>query len=65
MDTDDLAAARLAERLRPWFGEAAGARARRMLMWAETPGNWLVTLFDALGLDGRMMGLTDRLRRRR
>jgi phosphoglycolate phosphatase len=34
-------------------------------MWAETPGNFLMTLFDAIGLDDNVFALGDALRRRR
>lgn len=65
IDTDDQAVARLARRLRPLLGARAPRMARWLLMRAEAPGNALMTLLDALGLDEPLMDFTDRLRRRR
>lgn len=65
IDTDDQAVAQVAERLRPFFGTRAHQAARWLLMKAETPGNLLVTLLDALALDVPLMHFTDALRRRR
>ncbi len=65
IETDDMAVARLESRLRPLFGPRAASVARWSLMKAETPGNSLITLLDWLNLDERLMGYTDRLRRRR
>jgi len=66
IDTDDVAAVRLAERLRPLLGPARAPRAARwLLMQAETPGNALITALDLVGLDRPLMAFTDRLRRRR
>ncbi len=65
IETDDLAVARLAHRLRPFAGHRAPRLARWLMMKAETPGNALITLLDWLHLDLPLMGFTDRLRRRR
>ncbi len=65
LDTDSLAVARIARRLRPIFGHRAHSISRKLLMKAETPGNALVTLLDIFGLDERMVSLTDKLRRKR
>jgi phosphoglycolate phosphatase-like HAD superfamily hydrolase len=65
LDTDNQAVAKLAKRLRPFFGQRAHATARRLLMKAESPGNALITLLDMVGLDEPLMTFTNRLRRRR
>lgn len=65
IDTDDIAVERLSGRLKPIFGHRATGTARWLLMQSETPGNYLVTILDRLGLDEYMMSLTDRLRKRR
>ncbi len=65
-DTDDLAVERLAGWLRPlgWLLDPSHA-ARRLVMWAETPGNALIGIPDRFGLDDELYGLIDRLNRRR
>lgn len=65
IDTDDMAVNRLAKRLAWLLGRKARPVARRLVMKAETPGNALVIMLDMLGLDQKLMGLTDRLRRLR
>lgn len=65
VETDDMAVGRLASRIRPFLRHRSEWLARWLLMKAETPGNLFVTGLDVLGLDERVMGLTDRLRRRR
>jgi phosphoglycolate phosphatase len=65
VETDDMAVTRLAQRIKPFLRHRSEWLARWLLMKAETPGNLFITGLDALGLDERMMGLTDRLRRRR
>ena len=65
IDTDDEAVAHLSRRLRPFLGQRALQTARWLTMKAETPGNALITLLDILRLDEPLMGLTDKLRRRR
>ena len=66
MDTDDLAVASLARYLTPlsvFFSINPTALARRLVMWAETPGNALMTFFDAIGLDDNVFAIGDTLRR--
>lgn len=62
---DDQVVVRLAQRLRPWLGRHAYQMAHWLFMQSEAPGNALVTLLDALGVDEALMDFTDRLRRRR
>ena len=66
MDTDDQAVASLARYLTPLsvilhFDPTSAAR--RLVMWAETPGNALMTFFDAIGLDDNVFAIGDTLRR--
>lgn len=65
VDTDDAAVAWLSERLGWLAGRRAPSLARRLLMAAETPGNWLVMGLDALDLEHRLAKQADTLRRRR
>ena len=65
IDTDNAAVERLADNLRPLFGDRAGNIARQFMMKMETPGNWFIRGLDALGLDEPAASLTDWLRRRR
>lgn len=65
IETDDLAVARLEQRLSWLFAHHAHHLARWLMMKAETPGNALITLLDWLHLDRSLMDFTDRLRRRR
>jgi HAD superfamily hydrolase (TIGR01549 family) len=65
IDTDDVAIERLAHRLKPFLGPKSDRTARWLLMRAETPGNWLVTILDKMGKDEQMLDITDRLRKRR
>lgn len=65
VDTDDQAVERLASRLKFVFGSRTRLFARWLLMQTETPGNMLITALDAMGLDERMMGMTDAMRMRR
>ncbi len=65
IDTDDEAVAALARRLAPLVRLAPFAPhvvARRLVMWAETPGNALVTLFDMAGVDDNIFAIGDTLR---
>ncbi|GAB4527863.1 MAG: HAD family phosphatase [Anaerolineae bacterium] len=65
MDTDDQAVASLARRLAPLsslFHLSPDALARRIVMWAETPGNALMAFFDLLGLDDNVFAIGDTLR---
>jgi phosphoglycolate phosphatase len=63
LDTDDQVVARLGRYLRPLWGERTDAHVRWLLMQAETPGNLLMALLDALHLDQSLLGMADRLRR--
>ena len=66
IDTDDEAVAALARRLAPLarlVPFAPDRLARRLVMWAETPGNALVTLFDRAGVDDNIFAIGDTLRR--
>lgn len=63
LDTDDQALARIGRYLRPVTGGRTDATVRWLLMQAETPGNVLMTLIDALHLDHRLLSMSDRLRR--
>ncbi len=59
-DTDDLYAKRLAN----WIGRLSFIHgpdkvARRLVMWMESPGNALMSLSDAVGLDGAIMPVID------
>jgi phosphoglycolate phosphatase-like HAD superfamily hydrolase len=69
VDTDNAAVDRLAARLRwaSWLFPARdpGSFARWLVMHGETPGNHILTLLDALRLDGPLTALSDRLPRRR
>jgi len=65
VDTDDTATAHLAQRLHPILGDRAKAITRWLLMQIETPGNMFITFLDWLHIDGLIMDLLDRLRRRR
>ncbi len=67
IETDDALVASLATRL--GFLRALAPDhdtrplARRLVMWSEGPTNYGIALLDRLGLDGPLLGLTDRLRR--
>lgn len=66
IDTDDQAVRSLARYLAPlarFVPFAPTALARRLVMWAETPGNALMTLFDMVGLDDNVFAIGDTLRR--
>jgi HAD superfamily hydrolase (TIGR01509 family) len=66
IDTDDQAVALMARFFNPlgrFSPLVSNAWARRAVMWAETPGNLLMTLFDAVGLDDNLFAVGDTLRR--
>ncbi len=64
-DTDDLAVERLARWLTFLHPLTDPHRlARRLVMAAETPGNWLIGIPDRFGLDDELYGLIERLQRR-
>jgi len=65
IDTDDRAVATLTGYLAPlarFLPIAPAALARRLAMWAETPGNTLMTFFDVVGLDDNLFAIGDTLR---
>jgi phosphoglycolate phosphatase-like HAD superfamily hydrolase len=68
-DTDDLYVQSLSRYLRPLrflFRDRNYQRAaRRLIMWSETPGNLLIGVPDALGLDDEMLALAEWLNRKR
>jgi len=61
VDTDDMAVARLEQRLRFILGERGKPAARWLVMKAETPGNQFISLLDLLHLDRPLLGLIDRV----
>ncbi|MFQ6101876.1 MAG: HAD family hydrolase [Anaerolineae bacterium] len=63
MDTDDQAVEALTRRLQRLRWPHPHQAARRLIMASESPGNALMTLVDALGLDTPLAAFTDRLRR--
>jgi HAD superfamily hydrolase (TIGR01509 family) len=66
IDTDDHAVKLLTRRLTPLarlLSFDANCLARRIMMWAETPGNALVTLLDTVGLDDNVFVISDTLHR--
>ena len=65
IDTDDRIVASLTHYLAPltrFLPIAPSALARRLAMWAETPGNTMMNLFDAIGLDDNVFAIGDTLR---
>lgn len=65
IDTDDQAVESLARFLDPiarFLPFDPVPLIRRLLMWAETPGNALVTFLDMVGLDDNVFALGDTLR---
>lgn len=59
-DTDDLFARQYAALIRRVpFVRGPDALARRLVMWLESPGNAIMSLGDALGLDGLVIPLID------
>jgi phosphoglycolate phosphatase len=65
IDTDDQAVASLARYLTPltrFLPIAPSELARRLAMWAETPGNIMMMLFDVVGLDDNVFAIGDTLR---
>ncbi len=62
MDTDDQAVERAAQCLKRLHWPRPHRAARRLVMAAETPGNFLVTLLDMVGLDIPVAACAGRLR---
>jgi HAD superfamily hydrolase (TIGR01549 family) len=67
-DTDDQVVQKLGRLLSPvrflFKDRDAGRAARRIIMGIETPGNWLLSLPDLLGIDHVLMPLQEFLFRR-
>ncbi|HDQ71670.1 MAG TPA: HAD family hydrolase [Chloroflexi bacterium] len=64
MDTDDQAVERVARWLQRLHWPRPQRAARRLVMAVETPGNFLVTMLDVVGLDRLAMAFAGRLRHR-
>ncbi len=64
-DTDDLYVGRVSRWLPRFLFHDRERSARRLVMWMEAPGNALLGLADALGLDDEMIALIDWMNRRR
>ncbi len=64
METDDQAAERVARILSRFRIAHPARRAKKLVMWAETPVNGLITLLDHLGLDAPLMNLFHKVSRR-
>lgn len=67
-DTDDLYVEKLARIFKPFrflFPDRDSSRlARRIIMEAEAPGNYLIGLMDWIGFDDEIYALVDRVARR-
>ncbi len=64
-DTDDLYTQRLARSLPRIVFRDPMRTARRIVMWAEAPGNGLLGLADTLGIDDEMIAVIDWIYRHR
>ena len=68
-DTDDLFVQRLEKNLRPTRfllpQQDPYRAARRLVMWSEAPGNFLIGIPDKLGVDGEIITVMEWLNRRR
>ncbi len=64
-DSDDLLTNRLMRYLPRWLFHDPEQIARRIVMWAESPGNGLLTIADSLGFDDEMIAVIDWLYRHR
>ncbi|MEW6029883.1 MAG: HAD family hydrolase [Chloroflexota bacterium] len=64
-DTDDLYTQRLARFLPRIIFRDPMRTARRIVMWAEAPGNGLLGLADTLGVDDEMLAVIDWIYRHR
>ncbi len=63
METDDQAAERVARILSRFRVAHPAPLAKKLVMWAETPVNGLITLLDHLGLDAPLMSLFHKVSR--
>jgi HAD superfamily hydrolase (TIGR01549 family) len=68
-DTDDMLVQKLERSLRPirflFRDHDAHRAARRFVMWAEAPGNFLIGIPDTLGLDNEIAAVMEWLNRHR
>ncbi len=64
-DTDDLYAQKVIRLFPKFLFRDPGHAARRFVMWAEAPGNALLSLTDTIGLDDEIIALIDWLSRHR
>jgi phosphoglycolate phosphatase-like HAD superfamily hydrolase len=64
-DTDDLYVQRISHRLPRLLAKDPDRVARRLVMWAESPGNALIGLPDIVGLDDELLRLWEWLNRHR
>jgi len=64
-DTDDLYARRVSRLLPRFLFRDPDRIARRFVMWIESPGNALLSLADALGVDDKMAAIIDWMYRHR
>lgn len=66
LDSDDMAVERWAMRLRPiaFLDKVYDSKrlARRLIMFLETPINIVITILDAVGLDGLVLSMGEKLR---
>lgn len=64
-DTDDLYSNHLSDLLPPILFRDPKRTARRLVMWAEAPGNALLGMTDTIGLDDEMFALINWISRNR
>jgi N-acetyl-D-muramate 6-phosphate phosphatase len=68
-DTDDLFVQKLEKNLRPMRfllpQKDPQRAARRLVMWSEAPGNFLISIPDTLGVDDELVTVMEWLNRRR
>ncbi|HET9906139.1 MAG TPA: HAD family hydrolase [Anaerolineales bacterium] len=64
-DTDELYSIRIARFLPRFLFRDPAHTARRLVMWAEAPGNALLGMADTLGLDDAMTAVIDWISRHR
>ena len=64
-DTDDFYAAQISQFLPRFLFPQPNHTARRLVMWAEAPGNALLGLADTIGLDDKMTAVIDWISRHR
>jgi phosphoglycolate phosphatase-like HAD superfamily hydrolase len=64
-DTDDLYSNHISDFLPSFFFREPEQIARRLVMWAEAPGNALLGMTDTIGLDDEMVALINWISRNR